>query len=244
MQEDSMFSDSGRHFGTTPWTDVLDADALTADERTQRLAFLAERYWRPVYHFIRRNGRSSVDASDLTQSFFMMMLRTDFVAKANPEKGRLRAYLMTALTRFLSKEYQHERSAAASFPRETLFVARIEDEVLPPDESITPQEEFDRQWARTVLNNVLGHLEQHCEQENEQLAFEVFTRRLFGGEMSRYGANKALSQELGVEQAQVENAYRKCIRWYRALFRQEIRASVSSEVEVQEEVQDLWKALE
>lgn len=242
MQDDSFFWDSGSRFSTTPWTDIISAKGMTREERSKRLSPLAERYWRPVYFFVRRKGWSIEDAKDLTQSFFVMVFDTDLVSRADPEKGKFRSYLLTALSRFLSKEYEKERRTITALPRETLYVARIEDEPLPETKSSTPQEDFDREWARTVINNALGRLEEFCERKDEQVAFKVFTRRLLSGQSS-YGANQTLATELNVNVGEVENAFRKCIRWYRDLFRQEVRTCVGSSSEVEEEIRGLWELI-
>jgi RNA polymerase sigma-70 factor (ECF subfamily) len=56
-------------FPTTRWTQVLRADAAD-DAGRQALAWLCERYWYPLYAYVRRRGISSDEAQDLTQEFF------------------------------------------------------------------------------------------------------------------------------------------------------------------------------
>jgi len=60
------------------------------------LEILCRSYWRPIYSFLRREGRSVEDAQDLTQAFFARFVeRHDFDA-VRQQKGRLRCYLLVA----------------------------------------------------------------------------------------------------------------------------------------------------
>ena len=50
------------------------------------MAFLAEHYWRPVYQFFRRWGRSREDAEDLTQAFFAHFIDRGLAGRAGLRK--------------------------------------------------------------------------------------------------------------------------------------------------------------
>ena len=65
------------------------------------LELICRSYWAPVFGYIRARGFAVEDAEDLTQSFFASILQSDFFAKAEPERGKLRTYLLTAFTRHL-----------------------------------------------------------------------------------------------------------------------------------------------
>jgi RNA polymerase sigma-70 factor (ECF subfamily) len=172
-----------------------------------------------------------------------MILETDFVARADPARGRFRTYLLTALKRFLSGDYKIKQRRPASLPAETLFICRIGDQSLTPDDSVAPEQEFDRQWALSLLNRVLERLKALCESKGEVLTFKVFSHRLLEGELPGYGATKTLSIQLGVDPHEVDNAYQKSLRWFRDIFRQEVRAYVSSDAEVDGEIRELWRML-
>src|SRR5438128_5812270 len=96
---------SGTPFVTTHWSVVLAAQGRSpaAEEALEKLC---RTYWRPIYSFVRREGRGVEDAQDLTQSFFARLLeRRDFDA-VRQEKGRLRSYLLVSLKNFLINERQ------------------------------------------------------------------------------------------------------------------------------------------
>src|SRR2546428_12213030 len=99
-------------FTTTHWSVVLEAQGPTPAAEAA-LEKLCRTYWRPIYSFVRREGRTVEDAQDLTQSFFARFLeRRDFDA-VRQEKGRLRSYLLISLKHFLV----NERARAMSIKR-------------------------------------------------------------------------------------------------------------------------------
>ena len=67
---------SGR-FNTTRWSLIVSSlDAESADGKAREaLAQLCRIYWRPIFAFVCRKGHSVPDAQDLTQDFFVLVLK-------------------------------------------------------------------------------------------------------------------------------------------------------------------------
>src|SRR5215210_6708513 len=82
-------------FPRTRWSLVLDAQDDPA-----ALAELCRAYWFPLYCFARRMGKNAEEAKDLTQGFFEMLLTRDALKLARENRGKLRTFLLTALSRF------------------------------------------------------------------------------------------------------------------------------------------------
>ena len=95
----------------------LDSNAAAA------LAELCQRYWYPLYSYVRRRARDAAEARDLTQEFFVRLLEKNVVAFATPERGRFRAFLLTALKNFLANE--RERAGAKTGRGPVVAVARF-----------------------------------------------------------------------------------------------------------------------
>jgi len=66
----------------------------------QALETLCERYWYPLYAFVRRKGHQPAEAENLTQGFFVMLLQRDTIQKADPDRGRFRAFMLGTLQQF------------------------------------------------------------------------------------------------------------------------------------------------
>ena len=76
-------------FLTTRWSLVLSSVDGEAEEGKAReaLAQLCHIYWRPIFAFIARRGNTLEDAQDLTQDFFLMILKGDLLQQANADRG-------------------------------------------------------------------------------------------------------------------------------------------------------------
>src|SRR5215467_2189020 len=96
--------ESAGHFPTTTWTLVLSAGRQTDAQSSEALASLCEKYWYPLYAFIRRRGYPVEQAQDLTQEFFASVLEKRYIDRADRNKGRFRTFLLSSLTHFLFDE--------------------------------------------------------------------------------------------------------------------------------------------
>src|SRR4029079_6724410 len=85
-------------FTSTRWTMVLNASESQTppDEALRALSELCRIYWRPIFLFLRRQGSNPDDAQDLTQGFFAHLIESRAYARADPEKGRFRSFLLCA----------------------------------------------------------------------------------------------------------------------------------------------------
>jgi DNA-directed RNA polymerase specialized sigma24 family protein len=88
-----------RQFATTRWSLILSAAKSQSGEENARNALeeLCRTYWRPVFVFVCRRGYSMEDAKDLTEDFFVKVLETDWLQRADLNRGRFRTLLLTSL---------------------------------------------------------------------------------------------------------------------------------------------------
>src|SRR5687768_9354160 len=97
-------------FLTTRWSMVLSAQDKNSPTSAHALESLCKAYWYPLYAYARRQGHPAHDAQDLTQAFFAQLLAKDYLASVAQEKGRFRAFLVTAMKRFLQNEWDKVRT--------------------------------------------------------------------------------------------------------------------------------------
>src|SRR5436190_20713504 len=97
-------------FAATRWSIVAAAADSDPAVASVALVKLCADYWRPVFCFILRSGRNVEDARDLTQRFFVDLLKSRAYARATPERGRFRFYLLGTLKHFLADA--HDRAKA------------------------------------------------------------------------------------------------------------------------------------
>jgi RNA polymerase sigma-70 factor (ECF subfamily) len=97
-------------FPTTQWSLVVHAGSGSESQARSALETLCRQYWYPLYSFVRRQGRPHHEAEDCTQEFLARLLVGDGVARARPERGRFRTFLLTALRNFLTNECRQTRA--------------------------------------------------------------------------------------------------------------------------------------
>lgn len=230
-------------FATTEWSVVVAARGDSTEARAA-LELLCRTYWRPIFSFIRREGRGMEDAQDLTQGFFERLLERRDLEMVRKEKGRLRSYLLVALKHFLA----HERRRANAIKRgggklhiSLEEIAAREQSDPEPAEDLTADRIFERRWALTVLDHVLVRLEKIYKHDGREMLFHRF-KDLLGDEAN--GKSQAeIASELQMSENAVKQAFFRFRRSYRDLLREEIARTVAVPGEIENELRYLISVL-
>jgi RNA polymerase sigma-70 factor (ECF subfamily) len=231
-------------FHTTHWSLIVAAGHEGGERAKIALAELCQAYWYPLYAFLRRRGQNANDAADLTQAFFATLLEKDYLADADPERGRFRSFLVTAISRFASKE--QDRAAAQKRGGGTTILSldfnggerRYQRE---PADNRTPERIFERRWALTLLDRTLVRLRQDHEAAGKLATFEAFKGFLTAD--SAPGPLRQIAQQLGMTEGAAKVAVHRLRQKYRELLRAEIAQTVASEEDVDDELSALVSAL-
>ena len=115
-------------FPTTQWSRVVTAASRDASEAREALSGLCEAYWYPIYAYIRHRGYAPEQARDLTQDFFAYLLERDLIARADPARGRFRAFLRTVCARYLADRRDRENAAKRGGGRHPLSIDPLDAE--------------------------------------------------------------------------------------------------------------------
>jgi RNA polymerase sigma factor (sigma-70 family) len=225
-------------FATTHWSVVLHAGRSDTNRARDALENLCQVYWFPIYAYVRRRGRSPHDAQDLTQEFFARLLEQNWVAQADPERGRFRSFLLGALNHFLAKEWrkEHAQKRGGGIQIEHLDAAEMRYGNEPVADT-TPEQQFDRKWAVTLLDAVLQRLSVEFEHEDKAKVFELLKPCLVGAREAQPYAT--LSGALGMSEGALKVAVHRLRRRYRQLLREEVAQTVASPDEVEAEMRHL-----
>ena len=233
----------GPVFVTTHWSVVL--DAAGSDTKAQAaLEKLCRSYWYPLYAYVRRRGHSAADAQDLTQTFFARLLEGHWVGRADPERGRFRTFLLTAMSRFLSDEWDRLRAQKRGGDVIHVPVQLDSPETrygLEPADTATPEQYYDRRWALILLETVLGRLQAEYAHEGKGEVFAVLSASLVGDRESQPYAQ--LAARLGMNEGAVKVAVHRLRKRYRSLLRSEISQTIAKTENVDEELRHLFAAL-
>jgi len=231
-------------FLTTHWSVVQAAAGPKDSQCRQALETLCQTYWFPVYAYLRRCGHHQDAAEDYTQGFFTRLLEKDGLRLADPERGRFRSFLLTALKYFIANEEDKRRTLKRGGAHAILSLDLAEAEgryAVQPAQSASPERVFERSWALTILDRAVARLQHELEQRHKGTLFKQLKGYMVvDRDTVPY---QTVAQELGMTENAVKVAVHRLRRRYRELLRDEIAQTVSDEAQIDEEVGNLFAAL-
>jgi len=232
------------HFVTTHWSVVLEAGGEQATDAEQALARLCETYWPPIYSFLRRQGLNVQDAEDCTQGFLATLLSRHAFARADPERGRFRSYLLTALRHYLSDIRGRESSLkrGGHHPAVVLDRARAEGAWLAGgQESVTPERLYELRWATTLLETTLEHLARDFTRTGRADFFAELKGYVWGQQVNT--PYRLIAERFGLSESAVRVTVHRLRQRFRELLRMEVAHTVARPEEIDEELRHLVEVL-
>jgi RNA polymerase sigma-70 factor (ECF subfamily) len=231
------------YFATTRWTVVLAAGRSAAANASQALEELCHTYWLPLYTYVRRQGHSREDAEDLTQAFFARFLEKNYLAEVSSDRGRFRAFLLASLKHFLANEWdrlrRQKRGGGAALLSLDWQSAEAAYQFEPADH-LSPDRLYDRAWAVTLLERVLGRLREENAEPGKAEFFEQLKPFLTVGKAGIPYAQVAST--LGLAEGAARVAVHRLRRRYREILRDEIGQTLSDPAQIDEEMRALFDA--
>jgi RNA polymerase sigma-70 factor (ECF subfamily) len=232
-----------RHFATTNWSLVRQAGSANEEMANAAKDTLCNAYWYPVYAYIRARSRTKEDAEDLTQGFFLRLLRVNLLAKADAQQGRLRNYLLGSVKHFLISEHAHahakKRGGDAVI---TSFDAQWAENAFgnEPVDEMTPERLYQRRWALTVLEFAFDLLREEHVADGRHEEFERFRPLL--GFTAECGCNYAeMSAQTGVPVGTLKSQVHRMRKRWKELLRQQVALTLGDPTEenIRDELREL-----
>jgi RNA polymerase sigma-70 factor (ECF subfamily) len=166
-----------------------------------------------VYEVIRRKrarfGRD--DAEDLTQGFFAELIARNDLCTIEPERGRLRAYLVTAIGNFLAnvdrdahRQKRGGRAQVVSLEEETL--AEIEQD-LESNPGASPERALERRLALRVLEAARAQLHQEWVEKGRKEHWHAVSHLL--EQDPERGEYRRLGEKLGYDEVNTRQLVRR-----------------------------------
>ncbi len=223
-------------FPNTQWTEL--AHATLSGEEAGRAAMdaMCRSYWEPVRQFVLQRGWPHQEAPDLTQAFFLYLMEKGVLRQAERERGRFRSFLQGVLNNFLLTERQRRltKKRGAGMEREEL----TEDTAAADDEAV---HEFDRQWAKTIVESALQRVAAECTAKRGEGFYDVIS--VFIGGSGELTPHETAAAKLDMSSARFRTEIFTWRQKFREHLRAEVRRTVSAPHEVDEEVRYLWQLL-
>ena len=231
-------------FTTTHWSVVLEAqgESPAAQEALEKLC---RTYWRPIFAYLRRQGRSPEEAEDITQGFFAQLLERKSFDAVRKEKGRLRSYLLGALKYFVADDQRRAMAIKRGkgqrlIPLEELRAGERID--MEPSEPMTAEMIYERRWALTVLERVLSRLKDEYVAAGNGALFDSLKELLPDEPGSPSQAE--IAARLGMTENAIRQAFYRFRQRYQSLLREEIANTVATPADIEDELRHLIAVIE
>ena len=207
-------------FATTQWSVILRGHGSQAEARAA-LESICTHYRQPVLGYIREHGFGAADAEDLTQEFFARLLEQRWDARADPQRGRFRTFMLSVLRHFLANEWA---SRPAGKRGGQLKRVEFDEAAVAAAVEASPEREFNRLWMLTVVDRARRRLEEEVRHGDREALFRALSGFLTEAPEARDYATVA--QALGLKPNTVAVHVHRLRQRLRELIREELAETV------------------
>lgn len=235
-------------FLTTHWS-MLEGIKKHGDKERALIGLLLERYWKPVYCYLRRKGYDNEKAKDLTQGFFHeVVLDRDLIGRADPSRGSFRSLLLHALNHFVVDE-QRKESAQKRIPRDKLVRLDITDPPALPEivDEFGTEETFNYAWKADLLERALSEVKESYIKQGMENHWHLFRDRLLQPLLDNQQplALKEICEQHGIEnEATASHMLETVKRRFQSVLRKQVRQTVLTGQVVEDELKEILKFFE
>ena len=231
-------------FLTTHWSLIEDIQS-GMDKDKALIGLLLNRYWKPVYCYLRRKGYDNEQSKDLTQSFFHeIVLNRDFIVRLDKAEGRFRSYLLHALNQFLIDK-QRIQSAQKRIPGEKLIPLDI---VEPPElpqaaTKLGLEDFFNYVWKTELLDRTLSQVQACYFDQGMETHWYAFNDRVVQPILQ--GTEPPSLREICAkhnigDEIKASNMIVTVKRRFQTLLKKNLRSTVISENDLKDEFKEIF----
>jgi RNA polymerase sigma-70 factor (ECF subfamily) len=227
-------------FQTTRWSLVLDAGKDPAQARVA-LESLCRTYRPPVQAYIRGHHYTAESAEDLTQAFFARFIEQGYYLKADPQRGRFRGLLLTALKRFLDDVLDEEKTLKRGGQTQLRSLdSLVSDPGLRDRE--TPEAAFHRSWAHTVVMGALRKLREEAKAAGKAELFDTLS--VFIAERPDDADYERVAAKFGMRRNTVAVAVHRLRQRLRELIRNQLAETAADNDDLERELNELGQSFD
>lgn len=208
------------------------------DERQTAFGCLFSSYWKPLYRYARRRGKSPEDAEDLLQGFFACLLQTEGLKHVDREKGRFRAFMLSAFKHYMIREWKRGKRQKRGGRIAHLSLDWRDAETglsLEVEDGDSPDKLFDREWALALLAKVLDEMEREEKDFSKWKQFLSLDRQRI--------AYAEIARQYGISEGAARVSVHRLRRRYKDRVRQKIAGSLMRPELVDDEMRVLFTSL-
>ena len=237
-----MDSSPAQRFPSTCWTVIRDAQGGGAPVRAAALDRLISVYWRPVYWTVRLDWKAEPEsARDLTQSYFASFLERDLLHDVAAEHGRFRAYVKATLKHWLLNQKRDETTQKRGGGVRIVALDDLDPiEADPPARDLSPEQRFERELMRSIVDQALAELRAALEGEGKRDHLDLFFRFYGLAPGGREPSYEELTKEFGLGAHDVKNRLARLRARFRDLILAHLRDGLSSDADLIGEIRAVF----
>lgn len=232
-------------FLSTHWS-LVEGVKQQPERELVLMDLLIQRYWKPVYCYLRRKGYPNEQAKDLTQGFFHeVVLNRHLIERADPALGSFRSLLLHALSQYLIDENRKE-GTQKRIPRDKLVPLDIQDpEILAESvQAFNPEESFNYAWKMDLLDRALNEVKDSYTAQGMEAHWRLFYDHVLAPTLQGRAPPplKELLLQYGLESTAVASHMLTTVkRRLQNVLRRQVRQMALTSAAVEEELQEIQK---
>jgi RNA polymerase sigma-70 factor (ECF subfamily) len=229
-------------FPSSHWSLIARAADADRDQAQLALGDLCRRYWYPLYAFVRRKVNSAHEAEDVTQGFFAHLIKSELIARADPERGRFRTYLLACCKNYLKNHWRQKRNEMPTDPVVDIdFIVAATRYSQEPADPSDPEVLYLRRWALTLLDETFQALEEQFGADGRLALFVRLRPTLTKDPDAQSYA--VIAGELRMTEAAVKKAAQRLRERFGEVLRSRIADTVDEGTSIEDEIRDLFAAV-
>jgi RNA polymerase sigma-70 factor (ECF subfamily) len=243
-----MSTEAGKqagHFPTTHWSEVARAGDIDPQIKREALGRLLGTYAPALKaHLIYYNRVKQDQADDLLQGFICdQVVADDLISRADQQRGRFRAFVVTALSCYVARVARSEH-AQKRHPGTPLLSLDVHEPGVNGNGA--PADLFDVAWARELVRRAIRHMRRKCEAGGKDQLWLIFKSCCLAPLLEGAAApsHQQLMRQLGLSSTQeVSNTLVTAKRMFARVLRGIVGEYACGDDEVEAELRDLWTIL-
>jgi RNA polymerase sigma factor (sigma-70 family) len=224
-------------FPSTHWSALAPGSRAGDEARARAWETLAHEYIEPIRAFLRRAlRREASDAEELAQDFFAWMIESGLLEKADPARGSFRAYLKTALRRYVLDADRRARAQKRGGEHRTegLHDAEGAPRELADSRAEEPERALDQAWRAELVSSALAQVEARLAADGRSRVFEVF--RAYFLDPAPDVDYRVIAARFGIKTTDVSNDLVRAKQLFRQALEHRVRETVTDPGELRAEL--------
>ncbi len=222
-------------FQSTRWSLIQQVAATDLQQREAAWREFDQLYREPLLGFIRRVGWGKEEAEDLLQGFLAKLAERDWLKAADPDRGKMRTFLLSKLKGHLSDARKFQKAQKRG--GDAVFISLDE---LPDIADTTLDIEFDREWAQAILSRALAKLQTESEAKGQGEVYARLRSQLTGDALDKL---RDAAAKLGETEGALRMQLSRLRERFRKVLREEVAETLLPDEDISEEMRYLAEIL-